>query len=258
MFIYFFLQSVDDWKKKRRQKQKPSAVARLLESGEEEDNTKCVDRKRINRFEQSQYYLMPLNADGSAAIDPQSQQQQTDHDTAPNVRHSQHQTLPTDLSSDKTVTNTKSANTIELTGIRQEVNESTSAPAPAAASLFSMSSEDMTTTSTNELDESSLPCLVYTERTVEITRPINYVQRGFGFLLNTGVSSTGQSVITLRLADESETTVVNDSYAQVVVVEPGLDFLSIKPRSRLILEIQCDCDGYYFDGIINLTDYNYL
>jgi hypothetical protein len=64
---------VDDWKKKRREKQK--VTTRLSQSGDDEfESSKANknERKRINKFENSQYYLKPLDGDElNAGVDDQ-------------------------------------------------------------------------------------------------------------------------------------------------------------------------------------------
>ena len=76
----------------------------------------------------------------------------------------------------------------------------------------------------NELDESNTEC-VYVENLVEILRPDNYSSRGFGFLLNSGQSNNNtiaqaQQLIVFNKNNEQYVT-TNESYAQIVVVEPG-------------------------------------
>ena len=59
--------SVDDWKKRRREKQK--MPQRLSQSGEEENERHANRNRRINRFENSQYYIQPLPIDGDGNED---------------------------------------------------------------------------------------------------------------------------------------------------------------------------------------------
>jgi hypothetical protein len=67
------MKSVDDWKKKRREKQK--VTSRPSQSGDDEiESSKANknERKRINKFENSQYYLKPLDGDElNAGVDDQ-------------------------------------------------------------------------------------------------------------------------------------------------------------------------------------------
>lgn len=67
------MKSVDDWKKKRREKQK--ITSRLSQSGDddfESNKANKNERKRINKFENSQYYLKPLDSDElNAGVDDQ-------------------------------------------------------------------------------------------------------------------------------------------------------------------------------------------
>ena len=66
-YLFLLLQSVDDWKQRRRQKKNLPSTSRLTQLGEEEfdDKPQKSDRKRINKFENSQYYIMPLVSDGN-------------------------------------------------------------------------------------------------------------------------------------------------------------------------------------------------
>lgn len=91
------------------------------------------------------------------------------------------------------------------------------------------------------------PCRFYfTERQVDITRPDNYASRGFGFLLNTGLSNDElsasnselillvrandlinddrQSMCTLTIGEHTylRRPFTYENFAQIVVVEPGL------------------------------------
>ena len=61
-YLFLLLQSVDDWKQRRRQKKNLSSTSRLTQLGEEEfdDKPQKSDRKRINKFENSQYYISPI------------------------------------------------------------------------------------------------------------------------------------------------------------------------------------------------------
>jgi hypothetical protein len=61
-YLLFLLQSVDDWKQRRRQKKNLPSTSRLTQLGEEEfdDKPHKSDRKRINKFENSQYYISPI------------------------------------------------------------------------------------------------------------------------------------------------------------------------------------------------------
>lgn len=75
-----------------------------------------------------------------------------------------------------------------------------------------------------ELDESNTE-YVYLENLVEILRPDNYSSRGFGFLLNSGLSNNNtiaqsQQLIVYNKNNE-QFIKTNESYAQIVVVEPG-------------------------------------
>jgi hypothetical protein len=226
-FLISFSKSVDDWKKKRRQKQKPS-TSRLLESGEEETESvnKSTDRKRINKFEHSQYFLMPLSADGTAidvasSSDHALQQEKIEIETTVTTKNvtKQHQTLPVESSK---LAATNSTNTIEISGVTHQDNSTKKSE--TEQNVNNDTGCDKSVSEDNELEESTMQSVYYVEKFIEITRPINYAQRGFGFLLNTGVSSKGNvnsvNNIILKTGD-TETTVVNDSYAQVVVVEPG-------------------------------------
>lgn len=71
--------------------------------------------------------------------------------------------------------------------------------------------------------------LLFTERIVDIQRPVNYSLRGFGFLLNTGVGSTDFINTDLYLLVRSDRLAAEEegrrsfeflNYAQIVVVEP--------------------------------------
>lgn len=80
----------------------------------------------------------------------------------------------------------------------------------------------------NELDESICTVqYVYLEKQVDITRPDNYTSRGFGFLLNSGLATSNnvKSPISVLVrnkdTNETETILVNENYALIVVVEPG-------------------------------------
>ena len=82
----------------------------------------------------------------------------------------------------------------------------------------SMNNED------NELDgnETINHYYYYIEKLVDLRRPDNYSSRGFGFLLNSGQSNKQSNQIFVRnLDDMTETSIVNQNYAQIVVVEPG-------------------------------------
>ena len=59
---------------------------------------------------------------------------------------------------------------------------------------------------------------VYIEKYIEIDRPLNYTPRGFGFLLNSGQTSSPSSIL---IKENENITELCQNYAQIVVVEPG-------------------------------------
>lgn len=58
---------MDDWKKRRREKVKMPPPRNGEIDDSLDDQKKCTksDRKRINRFENSNYYIQPLTASGN-------------------------------------------------------------------------------------------------------------------------------------------------------------------------------------------------
>ena len=71
----------------------------------------------------------------------------------------------------------------------------------------------------NESDSNNSKQFVYLEKFVQIERPQGYSARGFGFLLNNGPAPM---TILIR-QNENLITEVFQNYAQVVVVEPGIN-----------------------------------
>ena len=125
------------------------------------------------------------------------------------------------------------AATIEITGIRSTnanseqnqscetlVNTKTNSDndrSEANKLNSSMNNED------NELDgNETINHYYYIEKLLDLRRPDNYSSRGFGFLLNSGQSNKQSNQIFVRnLDDMTETSIINQNYAQIVVVEPG-------------------------------------
>ncbi|CAF0711793.1 unnamed protein product [Brachionus calyciflorus] len=191
---------VDDWKKRRREKQKLPVKTRSFEEDEPQNNRS--DRKRINPFEASQYYIMPLNEESTTPVIleiSKSKNEPSDKNVNPAVKES---TEP------------------HNTSINQSLNESQ-----------------------NELDESQNVQYVYIEKLVDITRPDNYTSRGFGFLLNSGYNSNKSELNEpINVLINDELVLVNECYAQIVVVEP--DTLADKSglkKGDLVIEINESC-----------------
>jgi len=77
--------------------------------------------------------------------------------------------------------------------------------------------EEATDDLLNESDSNSKQ-YVYIEKYIEIDRPHNYTPRGFGFLLNSGLTNSASPI----LVKENEALIeLCQNYAQIVVVEPG-------------------------------------
>lgn len=237
-YLLYDPKSVDDWKKKRRQKQRPSAT-RMLESGEDESTnassseTNNQRSRRINKFENSQYYRMPLDDNNEPITTSQKNSQ-----TMPSV--------DTNTATPASTGSKDFQHTLELTGITTTSSTTDSADLTSNDKSNQVESSQAETWKTDEKqnceeqDETSSSSMaaananaapaviyIYSERSIEINRPFNHSQRGFGFLLNTGLpqsqskstTSYAQNHIIIKQGD-IETTVVNEHLAQVVVVEP--------------------------------------
>jgi hypothetical protein len=216
-----------------------------LLSGEQDDivnNDQSADSRRAARiktkFENSQYYIAPLTTDENG-VDVNNHNLFGDSDSM-SIAPKNHQTLPCEStnnnSADENGSSTtkvlKTSLTLEITGISKEIDDNKKNSLLKTVNNTckindkneETDHEDCTSSNNNNNEINNLPCL-FTEKTIEIVRPINYSQRGFGFLLNTGVlsnstKSTNDRIIILKNGDE-ETKVPNENYAQVVVVEHG-------------------------------------
>lgn len=231
------MKSVDDWKKRRREKQKMPA-SRLSQSGEDESTaTSSTSRqasrtRRIHRFEDSPFYIQPLPLDGSGggeqaaaanettaaavAEDSGATQPQATSSPSPNKPNTQQQGGNTK----ETSSNNKSLVVVEKDGGGEENNSN-------------RPQQETTTLSSSSSPQPPSKC-VFVEREVEISRPANYSLRGFGFLLNTGLGSNdfvnSELFLLVGNVDSSsfvERPFVYHNYAQIVVVEPGLFFCYI-------------------------------
>ena len=150
------------------------------------------ERRRINRFENSQYYLSPPGEKSNESVA-----------TAP-VRNSIETSAPLPLHT--------RASTIELSGISEALSAVKSAPQDTSANDSNMNDS----LNMNEEEESSeLVGYTYTPKCVSIERPFDYTSRGFGFLLNSGLAATSKS------QDPSLNSILSQNYAQIVVVEHG-------------------------------------
>ena len=199
---------MDDWKKRRREKQK-MPTNRNSHSGdfdvdnesaptqqEQQQQLSRNERRRINRFENSQYYLSPPGEKSNESVV-----------TAP-VRNSIEAPPPLPLHA--------RASTIELSGISEALPPVKSAPQETCANDSNMNDS----LNMNEQEESSeLLGYTYTPKCVSIERPYDYTTRGFGFLLNSGLAATSKS------HDPSLNSILGQKYAQIVVVEHGRVFL---------------------------------
>jgi hypothetical protein len=176
------------------------------------EHQKQQERKRINRFENSQYYLSPPS--------PQSS-----HDT---------QRLKRDIENICEEVNQKlhinPATMIELdTGMDCTVAKVECFSAQPVAKQDSMHCEsdaslNISNTLTNLDDEESV-CLYnhrFVEKHVSIERPFDYSLRGFGFLLSSLEANSKNYYKNLQ--DSSSLAVVGQNYAQIVVVEHGDHF----------------------------------
>lgn len=164
--------------------------------------------RRINRFENSPYYIQPLPADGSPIDDDNLLF------TPPDNSH---------------------LLTVETTNL---IESSTKSPVNRVKSpMRNVNNEAAVVEVVEEKQESSSPKervkLVFWERMVEIQRPVKYALRGFGFLLNTGVGSNdfvnSDLFLCVPCASETDSYVERSfeylNYAQIVVVENGINYV---------------------------------
>ena len=192
---------------------------------------------------------MPLPAEDESASVTKTTNTQVDEADSHKNHHHHHQTLPNNTQFKGTTKSSQNENfsTIEISGVvhqrvivntnnvnREEQEQEQELSNEVTDGPLINSNEDTTTKNGELLDETAASVeqqnLLYCDKKIEIDRPLNYAQRGFGFLLNTGLSVNGSSTAGVNLVlknGDIETTVINDSYAQVVVVEPGNFFFLI-------------------------------
>ena len=221
------LKSVDDWKRRRREKQK--MPLRTNQSGEDESMSRQTSRtRRIHRFEDSPYYIQPLPVDGAEdeLFEPNDKanttEKQDSSSSSPSPTHSGGPSLDPN-NQQLTIETNNGQSSSKSHQVEPQVPQQPS-PRNNSPHVNKLSEE----AATKETPPSKL---VYVERQVDISRPVNYSLRGFGFLLNTGVGSNDFINSELFLLVSSGDVFVErpftyQNYAQIVVVEPGLKLLS--------------------------------
>lgn len=221
------LKSVDDWKRRRREKQK--MPLRTNQSGEDESMSRQTSRtRRIHRFEDSPYYIQPLPVDGAEdeLFEPDDKanttEKQHSSSSSPSPTHSGGPSLDPN-NQQLTIETNNGQSSSKSQQVEPQVPQQPS-PRNNSPHVNKLSEE---APATKEPPPSKL---VYVERQVDISRPANYSLRGFGFLLNTGVGSNDFINSELFLLVSSGDVFVErpftyQNYAQIVVVEPGLNTL---------------------------------
>lgn len=223
------LKSVDDWKRRRREKQK--MPLRTNQSGEDESMSRQTSRtRRIHRFEDSPYYIQPLPVDGAEdeLFDPNDKEANTTEkqhssSSSPSPTHSGGPSLEPN-NQQLTIETNNGQSSSKSQPVEPQVAKQQPSPRNNSPHVNKLSEEAATKEPPSKL--------VFVERQVDISRPANYSLRGFGFLLNTGVGSNDFINSELFLLVSSGDVFVErpftyQNYAQIVVVEPGLNNLSL-------------------------------
>ena len=223
------LKSVDDWKRRRREKQK--MPLRTNQSGEDESMSRQTSRtRRIHRFEDSPYYIQPLPVDGAEdeLFDPNDKEANTTEkqhssSSSPSPTHSGGPSLEPN-NQQLTIETNNGQSSSKSQPVEPQVAQKQPSPRNNSPHVNKLSEEVATKEPPSKL--------VYVERQIDISRPANYSLRGFGFLLNTGVGSNDFINSELFLLVSSGDVFVErpftyQNYAQIVVVEPGLNNLSL-------------------------------
>lgn len=82
--------------------------------------------------------------------------------------------------------------------------------------------------SNEDNEEESMICTdfkyMFNEKFVEIDRPFDHPKRGFGFLLNSGLANKTHNCLK-KLKDQSIDEILEQNYAQIMIVENGKGFL---------------------------------
>jgi hypothetical protein len=208
-----------------------------LDNNSCENNNQRNERRRINKFENSQYYLSPPSpVDKSSAISSELDRNKDNNNSTNNSpseeitnkclkqEHSENESSPNRV----TKSNNNRSTTIELTGVtsnkQEKIHENNK--------ILNESNDD--SLNKNDDEDSLSHCMDYSnytfvEKFVSIERPFDYSSRGFGFLLNSGVASkvsSGNAKGNLFLnATSLVQNVINQNFAQIVVVEHGKLYL---------------------------------
>lgn len=190
-------QSVDDWKKRRREKKNLPAPRSSQFIEFDEDEHQRTERKRINRFENSSHYLSPPRT--IISPDPTDQSKPQPETSTPGLQSS----------------TSSRANTIEISGINP--------PSQPVPTQTTEDDSNLNESLTNE-EEDSLICTdfkyTFIEKFVEIERPYDHKSRGFGFLLNCGLQNSNSESLK-KLQDDNINKILSKNYAQIVMVENG-------------------------------------
>jgi len=210
--------SVDDWKKRRREKKNLPAprTSQSFDFNDDEDTShqaRNTERKRINRFENSPHYLSPppTSKEYSDTIEPSN--------TPANTQDEYN--APVEETLEPILVNTKINSTEKQ---NSPLLKTTTTTATTAVSEKTNDDSNLNDSAINDEDNDSMICTdfnyKFTEKFVQIERPFDHNSRGFGFLLNSGLQNkTGASL--KKLQDENIDKVLSQNYAQIVMVENG-------------------------------------
>lgn len=220
---------MDDWKKRRREKKNLPPPRNSL-SGDfifnEDENTARTERKRINRFENSQYYISPPRIDNE--LTDESNEKHTTQQIEELV-NSPNKSPVSENNNKTSTTAAPKAATIELSGIspkEEKPNASTKTSENPAAPSANNDDSNLNDSTTNDDDDSHISPefkYAYIEKFIDIERPYDYNSRGFGFLLNSGLLNKSSGALR-KLKDSAIDEIVTQNYPQVIVVEHGKFF----------------------------------
>lgn len=206
-------------------------------AGEPDDQddqaNKQNNRKRINKFENSQYYIMPL-VDGvdddlsnlnlvekTASSSSSSSPSSTSNNNSNNDDHN-------DCDQNEKKTNATNEMKQNRSGVEEDEHKNSS----------NTQQQQLNNDENNDLSNATQIqyYYTYTEKFVDITRPDSYTSRGFGFLLNCG--TLAKSSDHHKSSTNNKNNNIYDTYAQIVVVEPDTlaDRAGLK-KGDLVVEI---------------------
>lgn len=193
---------MDDWKKRRREKAK-MPPPRTSNNGdfnddEQQQQQPKTDRKRINKFENSHYYLQPYD-DENNPIEIKTENQENNN----------------------IIATTQSA-TIEITGVRNYDHQTSSGDKQIEIKNQlneSIKQQQLQQKQNDEVTKDEISILnltnyTFVERVVNLVRTDDYNLRGFGFLLK----NASKKLVNNTNSQISFT--MSQNYAEIVGLDP--------------------------------------